>query len=70
MGVARQPDFIAAPYLERGELREVLEDFEITPLGVYAVLPGNRYVSHRVRVLIEHLAASLMAQRPATPRAR
>lgn len=70
MGVARQPDFIAAPYLERGELREVLEDFEITPLGVYAVLPGNRYVSHRVRVLIEYLAASLMAPRSATPRAR
>ena len=70
MGVARQPDFIATPYLERGELREILEDFEITPLGVYAVLPGNRYVSHRVRVLIEYLAASLMAPRSATPRAR
>lgn len=68
MGIARQPDFIAAPYLERGVLREVLEDFEITPLGVYAVLPGNRYVSHRVRVLIEHLAASLVTQRSTVSR--
>jgi len=67
MGIARQPDFIASPYLERGLLREVLEDFEITPLGVYAVLPGNRYVSHRVRVLIEHLAASLVGQGSTVP---
>lgn len=59
MGVARQPDFIAAPFIEQGLLQEVLKDFEIAPLGVYAVLPGNRYVSHRVRVLIESLATSL-----------
>jgi len=28
-------------------------------LGIYAVLPSNRYIPHRVNVLIEHLAKSL-----------
>lgn len=64
MGIARQPDFIAASYLARGALREVLADFAATPLGIYAVLPGNRYVAHRVRVLIDYLARAF-AQRAA-----
>lgn len=59
MGVARQPDFIAAPYLAKGQVQPVLQGFEVDPLGIYAVLPGNRYIPHRVSVLIEHLARVL-----------
>ena len=59
MGITRQPDFIAAPYLASGQLRAVLEDFENAPLGIYAVLPSNRYIPQRVSVLIEHLARVL-----------
>ena len=59
MGMACQPDFIAAPYLASGRVQAVLQDFEIPPLGIYAVLPSNRYIPHRVSVLIEHLARVL-----------
>ena len=59
MGIARQPDFIAAPYLASGRVQQVLGTFEIAPLGIYAVLPSNRYIPHRVSVLIEHLARVL-----------
>lgn len=59
MGIARQPDFIAAPYLARGQVRALLQDFEDQPLGIYAVLPSNRYVPHRVSVLIAYLAKIL-----------
>jgi DNA-binding transcriptional LysR family regulator len=59
MGIACQPDFIAAPYLARRQLREVLQDFEDEPLGIYAVLPSNRYVPHRVSVLLDHFAKVL-----------
>ena len=62
MGITRQPDFIAAPYLAQGRVRAVLQDFENAPLGIYAVLPSNRYIPHRVSVLIEHLARVLQAQ--------
>ncbi|MBD8050273.1 LysR family transcriptional regulator [Limnohabitans radicicola] len=59
MGITRQPDFIAAPYLAQGRIKSVLQDFEIAPLGIYAVLPSNRYIPHRVSALIEHLAQAL-----------
>ena len=61
MGVALQPDFIAESFLQSGEVVSVLQDFEAPPLGIYAVLPSNRYVPHRVNVLIAHLAQSLQA---------
>lgn len=66
MGIARQPDFIAAAHLARGQLQTVLQEFENAPLGIYAVLPSNRYIPHRVSVLIEHLARVLASG--ATPR--
>ncbi len=59
MGIARQPDFIAAPYLARKKVRSILDNFEAEPLGIYAVLPSNRYVPHRLRVLIDYLVQRL-----------
>ena len=59
LGITRQQDFIAEPFLARGEVVELLQDFAPPVLGIYAVLPSNRYIPHRVNVLIEHLAKSL-----------
>jgi DNA-binding transcriptional LysR family regulator len=59
MGITLQPDFIAEPFLQNGEVVEILQDFEASHLGIYAVLPSNRYIPHRVNVLIEHLSAFL-----------
>ena len=59
MGVALQPDFLAAPFLARQEVVEILGGFESPPLGIYAVLPSNRYIPHRVGALMEYLAGAL-----------
>lgn len=59
LGVTRQPDFIAQPYLDTGEVIRLLPGFATEPVGIYAVLPSNRYVPHRVSVLIEYLAQAL-----------
>jgi DNA-binding transcriptional LysR family regulator len=59
LGITRQPDFIAQPFIESGEVVEILKKFAIDPLGIYAVLPSNRYIPHRVSVLIEFLSAAL-----------
>jgi DNA-binding transcriptional LysR family regulator len=59
MGVTRQPDFIAAPYVQADRLRPILRRFSVAPLGIYAVLPGNRYVPQRVRALIDALSDAL-----------
>ena len=59
LGITRQPDFIAKPYIEQGLVSPVLTGFASEPLGIYAVLPSNRYVPHRISVLIEFLAKAL-----------
>ena len=62
LGITRPPDFIAQPFLDKGSVVEVLKDFEPEPLGIYAVLPSNRYVPHRISVLIDFLAKALGGQ--------
>jgi DNA-binding transcriptional LysR family regulator len=59
LGITRQPDFIAQPFLERGEVVEILQNYRASELGIYAVLPSNRYIPHRVSVLINHVAQFL-----------
>jgi DNA-binding transcriptional LysR family regulator len=61
IGITRQPDFIAQPFLNSAEVVEILKKFAIAPLGIYAVLPSNRYIPHRVSVLIEYLSNALKA---------
>ena len=59
LGITRQPDFIAQPYLDAGSVTAVLSRFASEPLGIYAVLPSNRYIPHRVSALIEFLSQAL-----------
>lgn len=59
LGITRQPDFIAAPYLRKGSVVRVLDEFRQEPLGIYAVLPGNRFIPHRIAALIDVFAATL-----------
>ena len=65
MGIALQPDFIVAPFLAAGTVEAILETFAPPALGIYALLPSNRYLPYRVRVLIDFLAARL--REPAPP---
>jgi DNA-binding transcriptional LysR family regulator len=61
LGITLQPDFIVAGYLDAGRVEQILADFAIPELGVYAMLPSNRHVPHRVRVLMDALAVALAA---------
>jgi DNA-binding transcriptional LysR family regulator len=55
LGIACQPTFIAAPAIEAGRLRTLLSDFVMPELGIYAVFPSNRFIPHRVRLLVDYL---------------
>lgn len=59
MGVTLQPDFIVEQALAAGRIEAVLEDFHQPELGIHALLPGNRHVPHRVRVLMDFLGTAL-----------
>ncbi|MNP46505.1 transcriptional regulator [compost metagenome] len=65
LGITLLPDFIVAPYIVNEELKVVLQAFEPSPLGIYAVLPSNRYVPLRVRVLLEYLSQRIGKIAPA-----
>lgn len=62
LGIACEPEFSAAERLASGELTEILTEFPLPELGIYAVLPGNRHVPHRLRVLLDFLAERLRGQ--------
>jgi DNA-binding transcriptional LysR family regulator len=59
LGIALQPDFIVEPFIQTQRVTAILTDFEMPELGIYAMLPGNRQVPHRVRVLMDFLADRL-----------
>jgi DNA-binding transcriptional LysR family regulator len=69
-GITYAPSFVCAQALAEGLVKPVLEDFPIPELDIFAVLPGNRLVPHRVRVLIDFLAAALETQPPWEPQKR
>ena len=60
-GVVQQPDFIAEPFVQRGEVSEILQSHAPPPLGIYAMLPSNRYIPQRVSRLMAHLAQALQS---------
>jgi DNA-binding transcriptional LysR family regulator len=59
LGVTRQPDFIVKPFLDSGSVVAVLPRYASEALGVYAVLPSNRYIPHRISVLMDFLSHAL-----------
>lgn len=56
LGITMAPTFIANTAINAGQVEPILTDFPMPELGIYAVFPGNRYVPHRVRALVEYLA--------------
>ena len=59
LGITLQPDFITESFLADGRVEAILGDFPVAELGIYAMLPSNRHIPHRVRVLIDFLADAL-----------
>ena len=59
LGIACQPDFIAGSFIAAGRVVEILVDYPGPELGISAMLPSNRHIPYRVRVLMDFLAARL-----------
>ncbi len=63
-GLILSPDFICADAIRAGRLETVLEDCLLqNEIGIYAVYPQTRFLSQRVRMLIDFLR-DYFAQRP------
>ncbi len=56
-GITVANDHFALPYLQRGELVQVLPDWELPPVPAWAVFPGRRLMPARTRAFIDAAAA-------------
>jgi DNA-binding transcriptional LysR family regulator len=60
-GVMLQPTFIVGVDLAQGTLREIMPGYRSIELGVYAVYPTRKFVSPKVRLLIDFLVEAFAA---------
>ncbi len=64
-GIVLQPTFLVGPDLMAGTLVEVMPGWRSVELGVYAVYPTRKFLSPKVRVMIEFLVSAF--GKPAWP---
>jgi DNA-binding transcriptional LysR family regulator len=57
MGLTVLPTFLVADALRAGKLLPVLQDTPVVSDGIFVVYPPDRYLSIKLRALIEHLTA-------------
>lgn len=58
VGLIRQPKFLVGEDIRAGRLVEVLADYRIDDLGIYAVYPSRTYLSAKVRTFVDFMAAA------------
>lgn len=58
-GIILQPTFMVGEDLRSGALVELMPQYRSSEYGIYAVYPSRRYMSAKVRLLIEFLAKAL-----------
>jgi DNA-binding transcriptional LysR family regulator len=59
MGITRQPDFIVLSDVQAGRVQPLLQAYQAPPLGIYAMLPSNRFIPLRVATLMDFLSTHL-----------
>ncbi len=54
-GLALQPTFIVGDDIRAGRLQLLLQDYDVEPMGVYAVYAHRKYLSGKVRTFVDFL---------------
>lgn len=55
-GIVMLPEFILRPYIASGRLTPILENWPPLDLNLHLLWPKHAPISHRLRLLIDHLA--------------
>ncbi|SFO05433.1 DNA-binding transcriptional regulator, LysR family [Formivibrio citricus] len=64
-GILMRAEWDIAKYLRSGRLVRLLSDYNLPSADIYAVYPERHYLSTKVRVFIDFLAARFSEQKPA-----
>lgn len=59
MGIILQPDFLIADALADGRLVRLLPEWEVGPIGIFAVYTSRNHLAPKVRSFIDHLVEAL-----------
>ena len=59
LGVAITSPIMAGPEIVAGALIPLLKSYKLSPLEVYAIFPGGRRPSTKVRALVDYLATDM-----------
>lgn len=59
LGIVQLSDYFLQPYIDSGRLVPLLNEFTKQSEGIWAVYPQNRYLSPKIRLLIDFLAEHL-----------
>jgi len=59
LGIVQLPDYYVQPHIESLALIPLLQKHQPTDEGIWALYPHNRYVSPKVRMLIDYIADHL-----------
>ncbi len=54
-GITLQPKHAVTPYLENGQLVELLPDYEPQALGIYGIYRSRRHMPQALRLFIDEL---------------
>jgi DNA-binding transcriptional LysR family regulator len=60
-GIILQPTFIVGADLAQGTLQEIMPGYRSVELGIHAVYPSRKFVSPKVRLLIDFLVEAFAA---------
>ncbi|WP_024681223.1 LysR family transcriptional regulator [Pseudomonas syringae] len=70
MGILWLPDYMARPYLARGDLVPLFQDWQLDSMPMYVAFPPNRHVSIKVRVFIDWVIELMAEHAPVGDRGR
>jgi DNA-binding transcriptional LysR family regulator len=62
-GIVLEPAFVVAEDVRAGRLVPLLQDFQPSPLPVYAVYPSRKHLSAKVRLFVDFLVQSFAGTR-------
>lgn len=64
LGVLWLPHYMSRPYLARGELVPLFEDWRLDSMPLYVAFPPNRHISAKLRVFIDWIAELMTEHGP------
>lgn len=59
LGIIQLPDYYIKPYLESGELIELLPNQQVADEGIWALYPPTRHLSPKIRLVIDSLVSGI-----------